>query len=200
MRTIGVVAESQLYQRVREREADMQQIEEDEFLALLDICCDPKWQSEGPDESQLLLGPVIPSAIRETGQDPPPILKRPLFAGFDKLNHTNEIQANINRRANDVTHFVLLEGAETIEDKNEIAVKALVEKMARALAITAGDIDVAKPLFEYGVDSLVALELRNWIVKEFRSEIAVFDIMGGISIADLGSLLIERMELQAKTS
>jgi small neutral amino acid transporter SnatA (MarC family) len=42
------------------------------------------------------------------------------------------------------------------------------------------------------VDFLVALVLRNWILKELGSEIAVFDIMGGISIADMGSLLVER--------
>ncbi|PVI01618.1 hypothetical protein DM02DRAFT_590921 [Periconia macrospinosa] len=190
MRTIGVVAESELYQRVREREADMQQIEEDEFLAVLDICCDPHREIEGADDCQLLLGPVIPSAIRAQGQDPPPILQRPLFSAFDELHRLDKVQALVNAQSSGHSTAMLLERAETEEEKKDIAVKALVEKVARALAIPSGNIDTAKPLFEYGVDSLAALELRNWMVKEFGSEMAVFDIMGGMNFVDIASSLI----------
>ena len=43
----------------------------------------------------------------------------------------------------------------------------------------AGDVDTGKPLYAYGVDSLLAVELRNWFGKEIGAEVAIFDIMGG---------------------
>ncbi|KAF1973923.1 KR-domain-containing protein [Bimuria novae-zelandiae CBS 107.79] len=64
-----------------------------------------------------------------------------------------------------VAESELYQRVHTVGEKNDIAVKALVGKIARALAIPAADIDTARPLFEYGVDSLVALELRNWMVS-----------------------------------
>jgi NADPH:quinone reductase-like Zn-dependent oxidoreductase/SAM-dependent methyltransferase len=196
MRTIGVVAESTLYQRVREREADMQQIEEDEFLALLDICCDPHRAIGHADDSQILLGPVTPADIRNQGEEPPPILSRPLFMGFDDLQ-SRELALAQNQPSH-VTPAARFRRADTDEERIDVVVETLVAKIARALAVAVPDIDTSKPLFEYGVDSLVALELRNWLVKEFESDIAVFDMMGGISIAGIGGLVVERGESKSR--
>ncbi len=191
MRTIGVVAESKLYQRVRQREADMQAIEEDEFIALLDICCDPGYNIKDMDDSQILLGPVVPAAVRALGEEPPAILDRPLFIGFDQIHHSHRPAPST--KTSTVTSSALFKAAKTMEEKEDVVINALVAKIARALAVSIADIDVNKPLFEYGVDSLVALELRNWLVGEFETEIAVFDIMGGISIVAIGSLIVKRL-------
>lgn len=43
-------------------------------------------------------------------------------------------------------------------------------------------------LDSYGVDSLVAVELRNWVAKELDADIAVFETLGGATIAGIGSL------------
>ncbi|KAJ4288369.1 hypothetical protein N0V90_011603 [Kalmusia sp. IMI 367209] len=190
MRTIGVVAESQLYQRVREREADMQQIEEAEFMALLDVYCDPSRAVENEDDCQILLGPVIPADLRAIGEEPPPILQRPLFSGFDSPRSLNECSSipDTNQKKPSAMYKI----AATADEKVNVVVDALMSKMARALAIPPSDIDTGRPLFAYGVDSLVAVELRNWMVNEFSSEIAVFDIMDGITIAGIGALVVER--------
>ena len=45
--------------------------------------------------------------------------------------------------------------------------------------------DIRKPMHSYGVDSLVAVELRSWLMKELGAEVTVFDIMGSGSIKDL---------------
>ena len=47
------------------------------------------------------------------------------------------------------------------------------------------DIDTSKPLYHYGVDSLVAVEIRNWIMREIKSDISVFDILANIPISQL---------------
>ncbi|KUJ11795.1 uncharacterized protein LY89DRAFT_594561, partial [Mollisia scopiformis] len=60
MRTIGIIVENEEYQRVREMGADMNQIEEEELMALLDIYCDPAHPIFPPSRSQLLVGVVTP--------------------------------------------------------------------------------------------------------------------------------------------
>lgn len=68
-------------------------------------------------------------------------------------------------------------------------VRALTNKLARALSISADDIEQSKRLGDYGVDSLMAVELRNWIARNSDANIAVFEIMGGTKIAAIGELV-----------
>lgn len=46
-------------------------------------------------------------------------------------------------------------------------------------------LDVDKPLHAAGADSLTAVDLRSWIVKELSVDVPVFDILGDMSIAAL---------------
>ena len=72
---------------------------------------------------------------------------------------------------------------------------ALARKLARAMAISADDVELSKPLSSYGVDSLMAVELRNWIGKDFAANVAVFDIMGNVPIAKIGDLVVARSSI-----
>ena len=51
------------------------------------------------------------------------------------------------------------------------------------------DIDPGQPIHALGVDSLVALEVRYWLMKEMRAHIAFFDIMGSPSLRALASIV-----------
>ena len=44
---------------------------------------------------------------------------------------------------------------------------------------------MALPIAKYGVDSLVAVELRNWLVAHAHSDMSIFDVMQSKSIWDL---------------
>lgn len=53
----------------------------------------------------------------------------------------------------------------------------LTAKLARAMRMSVGDIELSKPITEYGMDSLVAVEVRTWVMKELKSDLSVFDMM-----------------------
>ena len=57
------------------------------------------------------------------------------------------------------------------------------------------DINTNKPLHSFGVDSLVAVEVRNWIFKELKSEVTVFDIMDPQPLTALCGKIAERSKL-----
>ena len=53
--------------------------------------------------------------------------------------------------------------------------------------------DYDAPLVELSIDSLVAVEVRSWLLKEFRVEIPVLTIVGGASLTELCQKALEKM-------
>ncbi|KAI0163985.1 reducing type I polyketide synthase [Xylariaceae sp. FL1272] len=69
---------------------------------------------------------------------------------------------------------------------------AVAEKISDIFVLQKSDINPAQPLSKYGVDSLVAVELRNWLVPNARIEMSIFDMMGSSSLTALASSVVER--------
>ena len=61
--------------------------------------------------------------------------------------------------------------------------------------IPEGDIDVFKPVHHYGVDSLVAIDYRNWIFRELKSTVTVFDILNSVPMTALAAKIAKKSEL-----
>ncbi|KAK4494800.1 hypothetical protein PRZ48_014156 [Zasmidium cellare] len=72
---------------------------------------------------------------------------------------------------------------------------AMAERLARLMMIPASDVDTNKPLSAYGVDSLVAVEVRNWIAKEMAVEVSVFDLMANVPMRTLAGDLAGRSKV-----
>lgn len=67
-------------------------------------------------------------------------------------------------------------------------------KLKRVLQIAEEDaVDVSVALVEQGVDSLVAVEIRSWFLKEIEVDIPVLKVLGGSSIADLIATALEKI-------
>jgi zearalenone synthase (highly reducing iterative type I polyketide synthase) len=63
----------------------------------------------------------------------------------------------------------------------------LRNRLARELQTEADNIDVSRPLHGYGIDSLMAVEVRNWIVEHLQAETSLFDVLGAGSIQALAA-------------
>ncbi|XP_038079053.1 highly reducing polyketide synthase ZEA2-like [Patiria miniata] len=64
-------------------------------------------------------------------------------------------------------------------------------KMAELLCMSEESIDVSQPMVNYGVDSLVALEMVNWATNQLGVTISQLDILGGITTAALLEKAVE---------
>ncbi|KAI1261177.1 PKSN polyketide synthase for alternapyrone biosynthesis [Xylariaceae sp. FL1019] len=82
----------------------------------------------------------------------------------------------------------LAEAAAAVEEN----IKALV---AGAMGVSLEDVDSQKPLYDYGVDSLQAVEIRNRALKNMRSDISVFDILSAMPLADVAAKIAAKSEL-----
>ena len=85
--------------------------------------------------------------------------------------------------------------AAQIAGKSEGEARAIVaglvaSEVARIFRLSADEIDVARPLDELGMDSMMSLDLRMGIEKRFSVELPVVAISAGVSVNDLASRLI----------
>ncbi|ERT01454.1 hypothetical protein HMPREF1624_02703 [Sporothrix schenckii ATCC 58251] len=62
---------------------------------------------------------------------------------------------------------------------------AFSRKVELILQLPAEKIETKVPLIKLGIDSLVAVELRSWFLKELNIDMAVLKFLGGSSIADI---------------
>ncbi|KAJ2991427.1 hypothetical protein NUW58_g284 [Xylaria curta] len=81
----------------------------------------------------------------------------------------------------------LLSAAKSLQEAEQIVLAALLEKLTKVLSIDLAELDPARPMHAYGVDSLVAVELRTWITKEIGSDVSVFEMTSGQRIGQLAA-------------
>ncbi|CAH0056997.1 unnamed protein product [Clonostachys solani] len=198
MADVGIVSERAEYRRNREKVPDMSAVAGADLLALLDYYCDPKlaaqWMKRGLDQSQLLVGALTPANFTAQAQDSPPALLRPLFHGFTRTSlksSTGQDSTGVDTAVQQ-TPAMLFRAATTPEERSAVVVEALKVKLARALDVEPDYVAAEKALSDYGVDSLMAVELRNWIRNDFGAAVTVFDIMGGAAIAAVGELVVAK--------
>ena len=174
------------------RAAGFAAMRKEEYHAMLDELCNPHLESASPLKAQVALGFEIPETLRSKGIEDPGWMHDPLFK---HLYQIRTVGGGGNSTENSVNHGLLLAAAESHQAAVDIINDAIVRKLCKALTIEAQDVDSSKPLHEYGVDSLVAVELRTWLLKDLGAEVAVFDMMGGSSIRALAGLVAGRSSL-----
>jgi NADPH:quinone reductase-like Zn-dependent oxidoreductase/NADP-dependent 3-hydroxy acid dehydrogenase YdfG len=74
----------------------------------------------------------------------------------------------------------------------DLVSSALVDKIARSLTIPSKEIDVNASISIYGIDSLVAAEMRSWCIRELKSDVMVFEFLGSITLTALARQIAER--------
>lgn len=199
MRSVGYVAQRTAESAViRANARKLVPIETAEFLAILDHYCDPAalMTPSAPAPvldptrtSQLLIGARTAGDYTARGEEPVPATLRPLFAGFNNARD-NEVRGRVDDEADHAMLFLQAEGAEA---RQAVVVEALRAKVARALGVTAEDVEAGKTLADYGTDSLMAVELRSWMRKGFGADVTVFDMMGGKSIKAVGEMVLGKI-------
>ncbi|HWG44788.1 MAG TPA: type I polyketide synthase [Gemmataceae bacterium] len=69
----------------------------------------------------------------------------------------------------------------------------LRDKVARVLGTSPDRLDNEKPLLNLGIDSLMAVELRNWIEQELRVNLPIMELMRSPSLSRLTDLLLDQL-------
>ncbi|KAJ2984537.1 hypothetical protein NUW58_g6008 [Xylaria curta] len=173
------------------------QIEEAEFLSLLDICCDPSYHPVG-HQCQMVMGLETPASLLARSLEPPEVLQRPLFARFSQLPSQSSSSSDGTAGGADAAR--LFRQAESAAERALVVVEALSKRLARTLSIKLEDVDTHQALHAYGVDSLIAVELRNWLAKEFAADVPIFEIVSGKTVEAVGELVAKTSRIEKRPS
>ncbi|KAK1753759.1 putative polyketide synthase [Echria macrotheca] len=82
--------------------------------------------------------------------------------------------------------------AKSGEEAAIIAAQGILQKLSEVLTIPVQDLDVARNITSYGLDSLTAIELRNWIAKELRANLQILELLSSGSVNDLAVLIVQK--------
>lgn len=140
------------------------------------------------------VGLEVPTTRRIKGIPEPAWMHDPLFKSLYQIRGKRESGGDGDDDGDGTTAScsALLLGVSPLAEATDIVSDVIVKKMCKALSSSERDVDTSKPLHSYGVDSLVAVELRTWFMKKVGANMAVFDIMGGHSLQELAELAAKR--------
>jgi hypothetical protein len=89
---------------------------------------------------------------------------------------------------------------------DQAAAAAAVDLLAREIGATlfgflmrpVEELDVKMPLGRVGVDSLVAIELRNWSRRRLGVELSVLEILAAGSVEELGGAVLRGLRARVR--
>ena len=73
--------------------------------------------------------------------------------------------------------------------------EALIDKVASVLMKHVEELDPDKSIASYGLDSLVAIEIRNWIGRNCQASLQVLELLSSGSLATLSELIMLKSKL-----
>lgn len=197
--SVGYVAENEADLVTHLRKMGAEGMREEELHAILNELCAPRSNSTGGRttadlssslvKSQISLGLQLPETRAVAGEEYCDWMSDPL------VRHLHQIRTQsgtVETEAQTANYGLLLAAAEGPEAAAEIVYDGLKLKLVKALNISAEEVDPNRPLHGMGVDSLVAVELRTWILRQFNADVAVFDLMEVASIRLLAVMIVNR--------
>lgn len=175
--SIGIAAEKDLTESL-DRDGFVG-LTKDELFALLNYFCDPSLPVQPPGKAQVVTG----LGALEQGRDVY-WTQKPLFS---ILRQQNRSKTNPGSSKNGVAEGLRsqLAAASQSSEAVTLILGALKGKLAKTLHISEEDVDEEKAIHSFGVDSLVALEIRYWFEKEVGVQVSVLEIMGSAKLGNL---------------
>lgn len=80
----------------------------------------------------------------------------------------------------------------TLDEVTEITSSLVTLKLCEIFSLAAEEIDISLPLGHYGVDSLVGVELRNWLGSAVKAKVTIFEILQSPSVTEFAGLVAGR--------
>ena len=173
----------------------MQYISEEYLHGLLEYYCNKNRVIDSAQEAQIVVGIMTEKKLRQKGLVKPRFYSRPLFSHLS--SRTRSVPRQVMQTAETSSKAVTEQPSAPTPTRSlpqgetqAMISKAICNRLSETLALSIDDIEPSKPLHAYGVDSLVAMEMRNWFREALHVDMVVFDILSNISIDGLAGKVI----------
>ena len=116
-------------------------------------------------------------------------------AKFKHLRLAAEAAATEASNIQTVSFNAALKAARSLEEAQGVVCNGLLSKLPSVLMLEAEDMDVTRSLSNYALDSLVAIEVRNYITREFEANLQVLELLSSGSIETLAKTICIKSKL-----
>jgi acyl carrier protein len=118
-------------------------------------------------------------------------------AKFKHLRLAAEALAAENSAGQDVaiSYNAALKATKSLKEAQEVVCNGLLNKLRSVLMLEKEDMDVTRSLSNYALDSLVAIEVRNYITREFEANLQVLELLSSGSIETLAKVICVKSKL-----
>ncbi|MEH2272122.1 MAG: acyl carrier protein [Nostoc sp.] len=81
----------------------------------------------------------------------------------------------------------------TVIERQEMLIAYIQQTVTKAVGISVSELDVKQPLNYLGIDSLIAVKLRNQLRTDLEVDVAVVQFMQDLSVVDLATQVSEQI-------
>ncbi|XP_044719870.1 KR domain-containing protein [Hirsutella rhossiliensis] len=133
-----------------------------------------------------------------------PATKQPFYVKDAKFSHLKRLRllkvetasARPDQTSNScISSATALQQAQGREAAKDVVVAALLQKASAILQRPIDCFSAAAPVSAYGLDSLVSIEFRSWIAREFEVYIQVMEILTSVSFNALAEIILKRANI-----
>ncbi len=93
-----------------------------------------------------------------------------------------------------VSPSAALKKAGSYGEAHSVVIEALLDKTASVLMLPREELDPTKDTVTYGLDSLVSIEIRNWITRELGASLQILDLLSSGSFVSLAETVLKKSE------
>ncbi|KAH7413894.1 hypothetical protein DE146DRAFT_601832 [Phaeosphaeria sp. MPI-PUGE-AT-0046c] len=124
---------------------------------------------------------------------------RPFWSNDAKFTHLLRVAEEASNALSSTTAkipwSIAFKAAGSRSDAEQIVVKALVEKISEVISMEPEELDTSRALSHYPLDSLTAIEVRNFITRMFESSLQVLELLASGSIESLAKVVCTKTKV-----
>ncbi|GKU05699.1 beta-ketoacyl synthase protein [Fusarium langsethiae] len=193
---IGAVEGSALVSGVQDQGIDITStigsVSFDEVLAALEYAMNPQAQGD----------PTVVQHLMHFSRDKMEVSSGPWALSdpiYDHIPSKIKLEGRSASKGGDAKKQTILqavEEADTMAEAEVIVKQALLDKFEAFIGDDVPDV----PIATLGLDSLVSIELKNWVRHTFKTPLQISELTSAPSMLALARLIISRMVLKFKTA
>ncbi|CAG8389850.1 unnamed protein product [Penicillium salamii] len=129
-----------------------------------------------------------------------PLSEQPFWVTDTKLSHLLRLSTLAGEGAavesanngTEIPPAFAIRQSKSHEDATAVTGAAILGKISSILMRPIEELDPAAPISVYGLDSLVAIEIRNWITRELEANLQILEILTSDSMAALAEMILAK--------
>lgn len=129
---------------------------------------------------------IQPFTYTASTKSRPPWFANPRFSHFVRLE--DELKETTSEDFSNIPVLELMDSASSEEEAAAALLSAFSNKLETLLQISPGSLNVDAPLLDVGIDSLLAVEIRTWFLKQAHVDVPVLKVLSGDNARDICTL------------